>query len=212
MREDTAESSAALSGASLARRRVVAGTASIAGVLTAGCLASGRPEETASAESPTSGEADAQSTASDRALTAAADEPAGTREVTMRPEALEFDPQLVWIGRGGTVTWVNGDSDDHDVVAFETRVPERGDRWESPQLASGETYERTFEEPGVYDYGSTSSESNAIGRVVVGAPDLASEPALEPDDDLEADHEATLRELNRMTLSLEIDADCNCPE
>jgi plastocyanin len=68
----------------------------------------------------------------------------GGAEVSM--EGIAFNPAEVTVKVGDTVTWTNNDSVDHDVT---------GDDFESGDaggLASGDTFEHTFDEAGTFDY------------------------------------------------------------
>nr|WP_083912393.1 plastocyanin/azurin family copper-binding protein [Natronolimnohabitans innermongolicus] len=123
-----------------------------------------------------------------------------------------FVPHVVHIEEGGAVTWYL-ESGAHDTVAYhpdnsnllpsstERRIPEDTHPWASDLYRTeGETFERTFEESGVYDYGCTvvehghgpdrgrghhghhrtHEETGMVGRVIVGWPeyDEDTEPAL----------------------------------
>ncbi|THE66535.1 halocyanin [Salinadaptatus halalkaliphilus] len=120
-------------------------------------------------------------------------DPAAAVEVTVvtRPSP-QFEPGLVHVEPGGTVRWlVEGPR--HDVTAYHSdvdrpqRVPDGTDAFESGLLREGHEFEHTFDDPGVYDYVDTrrlcgSHEAlGAVGRVVVGWPELETEPALEHD-------------------------------
>ena len=82
---------------------------------------------------------------------------AGTVEVHMKNTA--FDPKEITIDKGATVKWINDDSVQHTVTA--------GDKsFDSGKLNSGQTYERTFNEPGTFDYACTIHPSMK-GKVTV---------------------------------------------
>lgn len=68
-----------------------------------------------------------------------------------------FNPGEVSIAPGDTVTWTNLDPAKHD-VDFGTD--------KSPLLSKGETYSRTFSQPGVYEY-NCDVHPAMKGRVVV---------------------------------------------
>jgi amicyanin len=55
-----------------------------------------------------------------------------------------FNPAKLTISAGDTVTWTNNDPAPHD-VDFESMG-------KSPVLKKGETYSKTFNQPGTYDY------------------------------------------------------------
>lgn len=54
-----------------------------------------------------------------------------------------FDPGTVTVAKGGTVTWANQDSAVH-TVKFGSN--------ESPSLKKGQTYSKTFNDAGTFDY------------------------------------------------------------
>ena len=69
-----------------------------------------------------------------------------------------FVPSTITIKRGATVTWTNQDSATHRVV---------GSGFESPVLKYGETYQRTFNQTGSFEYtgGTGDSMTGAINVV-----------------------------------------------
>ncbi|EMA37841.1 cupredoxin domain-containing protein [Halobiforma nitratireducens] len=105
-----------------------------------------------------------------------------------------FEPGLVHVEPGGAVRWVV-EGHRHDVTAYhpETygplRMPDDVEPWESDLLREGREFEHTFQEAGIYDYADTRAlcgthESlGAVGRVVVGWPDIEDEPAIAHDAD-----------------------------
>lgn len=128
-------------------------------------------------------------------------EPQPTAEVKMVTEdGYHFDPHLVWIEEGGTVTWHN-ESGAHNTVAYHAdnskpqRIPEGAESWNSPL---GEDYTHTFEEEGVYDYFCSPHEPmGMVGTVIVGHPDPHDQPGLEaPQDELYSEARAELEKLN----------------
>lgn len=121
--------------------------------------------------------------------------PAAAATVTVAPEDRQWgfmDP-LVWVEGGGTVTWEVRDAS-HTVVAYHPdnerppRVPAGSGAWNSATIGAEETYERTFDVPGVYDYFCARHEGDgAVGSVVVGTPSTepGEQPGLsEPSDEL----------------------------
>jgi amicyanin len=72
-----------------------------------------------------------------------------------------FQPSLIEITAGTTVTWVNTDVVSHQVSSGQTL-------WfaDSPMLATGESYSFTFEEPGTFDY-VCGPHPGMAGQVVV---------------------------------------------
>jgi plastocyanin len=77
-----------------------------------------------------------------------------------------FRAQNIQVEPGTTVTWTNDGRNEHDVL------PVEGDAWgvEVEGFQPGDSYEHTFDEPGVYEYycsihGTTTA--GMIGTVVV---------------------------------------------
>lgn len=152
------------------------------------------------------------------------DEPTAEATVSMLGDhGNRFTPQLVWVAAGGRVVWHNDDPDhDHDVASIHGRVPESASSWSTGLLQTGETYTRTFVEPGVYDYICTPHGSRMVGRVVVGDPDPDTEPALSAGDDelTSGEAHAVFAVLDDRTEALIGDgrsevadeSDCDCPE
>lgn len=114
-------------------------------------------------------------------------------EVTMTSiPRIKFDPDFVHIAVGGTVVW-KLESGSHDTTAYHPdtkpplRMPRDAEPWASPVLSTvGETFEWTFEKPGVYDYVDTEAvctrhaSVGTMGRVIVGWPDPEGQPGLAP--------------------------------
>lgn len=128
---------------------------------------------------------------------------------------LRFDPPLVWVKPGGTVTW-GLESGNHSATAYHPdtdrprRVPEDADAFDSDVLAeSNPTFEHTFETPGVYDYYCEPHRANGmVGTVVVGRPDPDGQPGLaEPQDELLDAASESITRLNERTRELLEDAD-----
>jgi plastocyanin len=84
-----------------------------------------------------------------------------------------FSPAIVWVTQGSTVTW-NIEGAGHSVTAYHEdngkpmRVPEDASAFDSGTLAAGETYEHTFETPGVHNYYCKPHEGlGMVGLVIV---------------------------------------------
>jgi plastocyanin len=119
-----------------------------------------------------------------------------TVKTTSRPFP-EFDPQVVHVSPGATVEWVV-ETGRHAVTGYheDEHPPHRSaasaQPWGSDLLTGpGSSYECTFDTEGVYDYVDTQQVcvsheiAGNVGRVVVGWPDPADEPALrEPQSEL----------------------------
>ncbi|MFB6219604.1 MAG: plastocyanin/azurin family copper-binding protein [Halobacteriaceae archaeon] len=176
----------------LDRRRLLrlGGIAALGGL--AGC---GAPSDTDGAGTTTATTTAATTTAT---ATAAGEEPSGPpgndvlggqdalqSSATVEATVLDSDqgygkfvntPAVVWVEAGGTVTWnIRGAS--HSVTAYHPdndrplRIPDGADAFDSGVLGAGETYEHTFETPGVYNYFCIPHESlGMVGLVVVDGP------------------------------------------
>jgi plastocyanin len=70
-----------------------------------------------------------------------------------------YDPQTVTIGVGGTVTWVNQDAPQHDVVA------DNGE-FQSQLFDKGQSFSFTFTKAGTYPY-HCSIHPGMTGTVIV---------------------------------------------
>ena len=134
--------------------------------------------------------------------------PKGTANVTMATESGQqhFEPHVVWIEPGGTVTWTL-ESGAHSTTAYHPnnskplRIPEGASAWNSEVLSEqGATFERTFETEGVFDYFCIPHESlGMIGSVIVGRPEPSGQPALEPpQEELSEQARAKIKQLNEM--------------
>lgn len=75
------------------------------------------------------------------------------RDIAFRPRVIEVEP-------GTNVTWINRDNVEHTVT--------KPGLFDSGNLAFGERFEFTFEEPGTYDYVCTIHPGMS-GRVIVEA-------------------------------------------
>jgi plastocyanin len=73
--------------------------------------------------------------------------------VTVKMQGLEFAPSLVSIKKGTIVRWVNEDQDVHSSTAAAWQEGKTDPlTWSSPLLNPGQTYERTFNAVGSFDY------------------------------------------------------------
>lgn len=117
-----------------------------------------------------------------------------------------FEPHVVRVNVGGTVTFVN-ESGTHSATAYHPEfdqpqlVPDGSAAWDSGILTdAGATFEHTFETEGIYHYYCIPHETvGMIGSIIVGAPDPHEEIAVEepPADKPERVREK-LEELNGM--------------
>lgn len=115
-----------------------------------------------------------------------------------------FEPRVVWIETGGTVTWTN-ESGSHTTTAYHPefdqplRIPDGAEPWDSGMFSEeGKTFERTFEVEGIYDYFCIPHEHRGmIGSIIVGNPDPHDQPGLaNPQEDLPDEAREVLATLN----------------
>jgi plastocyanin len=81
--------------------------------------------------------------------------PSGAAQVTIKNNA--FQPGTVTIARGGTVTWTNQAAVPH-TVSFGGQA--------SPPIGAGQTYSKTFDDAGTFDY-ICSIHPSMRGQVIV---------------------------------------------
>ena len=93
--------------------------------------------------------------------------PAGAQDHTTEIKGLAFNPDQITIPAGDSVTWVNHDSDRHDL---------RGDGFESKPMANGQTFTVEFPEPAQISY-HCIIHTYMEGRVIVLNPDGSTPPA-----------------------------------
>ena len=84
-------------------------------------------------------------------------QPVATTEVQM-VKSYRFDPKVIEIEAGETVTWTNEDNFTHTVQV---------DGQEDHKVEQGESVEITFDEPGNYDYVCTLHSQDMDGEVIV---------------------------------------------
>jgi plastocyanin len=84
-------------------------------------------------------------------------EPVAATEVEM-VKSYRFDPKVIEINAGDTVTWKNEDNFTHTVQV---------EGQEDHKVDQGETVEVTFETPGTYDYVCTLHSKDMDGTVIV---------------------------------------------
>jgi plastocyanin len=85
-------------------------------------------------------------------------EPVATTQVTMA-KSYRFDPKVIQIDAGQTVTWTNDDNFTHTVQV---------DGQEDHEVGRGESVSITFDDPGTYHYVCTLHRQDMDGEVVVG--------------------------------------------
>ncbi|WP_435334611.1 plastocyanin/azurin family copper-binding protein [Haloarchaeobius sp. TZWWS8] len=135
------------------------------------------------------------------------DGPSATAEVKMiqgSGGSNHYSPHVVWVEKGGTVTFVM-DSGNHSATAYTEengqprRIPEGAKSFDSGVLTEeGATFEHSFETEGVYDYYCTPHHGlGMIGSVIVGEPSPEGQPGLAPpQSDLPGDAGAAIEKRN----------------
>jgi plastocyanin len=86
-------------------------------------------------------------------------EPVATTEVSL-PKSYKFEPAVIEVDPGATVTWTNEDSFTH-TIRFD-------DEDETAELEPGATFEREFAESGAFHYVCTLHPQDMEGEVMVG--------------------------------------------
>jgi plastocyanin len=84
-------------------------------------------------------------------------EPVATTDVSMA-KSYVFEPKVIEVEPGQTVTWTNDDNFTHTVQV---------DGQEDHKVEQGETVSITFDEPGTYHYVCTLHENDMDGEVIV---------------------------------------------
>jgi plastocyanin len=84
-------------------------------------------------------------------------EPVATTDVSMA-KSYVFEPKVIEVESGQTVTWTNDDNFTHTVQV---------DGQEDHKVEQGETVSITFDEPGTYHYVCTLHENDMDGEVIV---------------------------------------------
>ena len=84
-------------------------------------------------------------------------EPVATTEVQM-VKSYRFDPKVIEIRAGETVTWTNEDNFTHTVEV---------DGREDHKVGQGESFSITFDQPGTYHYVCTLHSKDMDGEVII---------------------------------------------
>ena len=70
-----------------------------------------------------------------------------------------FEPMEITINTGDTITWINNDSENRSITSWREdreadgwRYANIGDVWDSGGIMPGQTYSRTFTQPGRFEY------------------------------------------------------------
>ena len=86
-----------------------------------------------------------------------ASEPVETDQVDL-PPSYKFEPKVIQVAAGTTVTWTNNDHFTHSVEL---------DGEADHMIKPGESVEITFDTPGEYDYSCTLHPHDMSGTVIV---------------------------------------------
>jgi plastocyanin len=95
--------------------------------------------------------------------------------ITITPDG-RFDPPQFTVNRGDTVQWVNTGRSPRTVTADPARaqspsnvaLPAGAQPWDSGVLNASQSYTRTFDTPGTYQYVSLPDErQDTIGQLTV---------------------------------------------
>jgi pseudoazurin len=83
-----------------------------------------------------------------------------------------FEPNVLFINPGDTVTWINRDDVEHDVITFPDGYPEGAKAFQSPLLKhAGEQWSHLFAKEGTYEYHCLPHlKMNMYGMIIVGRP------------------------------------------
>jgi plastocyanin len=88
--------------------------------------------------------------------------PVATNQVDL-PQSYRFDPEVITVPVGTTVTWTNNDNFSHNVRLLD-------DGGDVLPLAPGESVSFTFDEPGEHKYDCSFHPNDMSGVVVVTEP------------------------------------------
>ncbi len=76
-------------------------------------------------------------------------------------KSYRFEPIVIEVPAGTTVTWINDDNFTHNVQFT------GGNDWTSPSLKPGDSLTHQFDAPGTYAYQCVFHSQNMRGQVVV---------------------------------------------
>lgn len=96
------------------------------------------------------------------ACSESATEPVATEQVDL-PPSYRFEPEVITVPDGTTVTWTNNDNFTHNVRLLD-------DGGDVMPLAPGESVEFTFTGPGEHRYDCSFHPNDMTGMVIVTAP------------------------------------------
>jgi pseudoazurin len=83
-----------------------------------------------------------------------------------------FEPQVLHVAPGDTVTWVNRVDEEHSIITFPDGYPQGAEGFESPLLAAaGQAWSYSFAREGTYEYHCLPHLPMGMqGAVIVGRP------------------------------------------
>jgi plastocyanin len=104
----------------------------------------------------------------------------GQKTVSVTANQNQFSPATIIVSPGTTVTWYNGDLEDHNIQKADDNA-DFGAPFgaKSPQFLPRDSYSFTFNKVGTYAYTCTiHTGMNGIVRVEAGAPSVTSSTAV----------------------------------
>lgn len=78
-----------------------------------------------------------------------------------------FQPQVVKVKKGESVTWINKDSKSHQIASKQPNDPGANSFDSQETLGQGDSYTYTFEKSGTYTYGDKVEPTRYAGTVIV---------------------------------------------
>jgi pseudoazurin len=83
-----------------------------------------------------------------------------------------FEPRMLFINPGDTVTWINRGDEEHDIITFPDGYPEGTNAFQSPLFEhAGERWSHLFVKQGTYEYHCLPHLPMGMrGMIIVGRP------------------------------------------
>src|SRR5262249_43151196 len=83
-----------------------------------------------------------------------------------------FEPKVLVINPGDTVTWINSGEEEHDIITFPDGYPQGADAFQSPLFKhAGEQWSHVFTTAGTYEYHCLPHLPMGMhGMIIVGRP------------------------------------------
>ncbi|MHB1326505.1 MAG: cupredoxin domain-containing protein [Thermoleophilia bacterium] len=88
----------------------------------------------------------------------------GSRGATVTLRELRFEPDVVTIQKGDSVTWKNEDRRNRQIMSG--APPVMTDEFRSPVIETGQSWSHTFDQSGEFPYHDMKIP-NQLGRVIV---------------------------------------------